>query len=195
MGPFSTGTWYHVAGVLTGNTVTLYVNGSAAGTTTATKAGTLLDTAQSLSIGNGDSLGAGTDGILDEVRLSSTARSPGWLLTQYRNVSSPPTFYELDADVMQVRSGTYVGNGSSQSISGLGFQPYYVMVTSVETWGCNTVVESRPPGRLPLVTTTHHHWSIDRPLPTDCTRRPPPDTRRPTTSTVAPRPRRTPTTA
>jgi len=127
-GPFSTGTWYHVAGVLTGSTVTLYVNGSAAGTTTATKAGTLLNSADLLSIGNGQTPDTGTDGVLDEARLSNTARPVGWLLTQYRNVSSPSTFYTVEG--MKVRSGFYTGDAVDGRAIWVGFQPDVVFVKS-----------------------------------------------------------------
>src|SRR3990172_5427418 len=125
-GPFSTGTWYHVAGVLTGSTVTLYVNGSAAGTTTATKAGTPLNSADLLSIGNGQTPDTGTDGVLDEVRLSNSARPAGWLLTQYRNVSAPSTFYTVEG--MKVQSGSYIGNGVDNRAINVGFQPDVVFV-------------------------------------------------------------------
>ncbi len=142
-GPFSTGTWYHVAGVLNGNTVTLYVNGSAAGTTTATKAGTLLNTADLLSIGNGQAPNIGTDGILDEVRLSSSARSANWLLTQYRNVSSPSTFYTLEG--MKVQSGAYVGNGVDNRPIHVGFQPDVVFVKRDENLYFEVVTTSKMP--------------------------------------------------
>ncbi len=32
------------------------------------------------------------NGALDEVRVSKTARSPGWIQTEYNNQSSPATF-------------------------------------------------------------------------------------------------------
>jgi len=133
-GPFSTGTWYHVAGILTGNTVTLYVNGSAAGTTTATKAGTLLNSADSLTLGNGGSPNVCLDGVLDEVRLSNTARSAGWIATQYRNVSSPSTFYSIcDCSALSVTEGAStftVTNPSNYEVVfdgnyGWGLQTFY----------------------------------------------------------------------
>lgn len=36
-------------------------------------------------------------GQLDELRVSSQVRSPGWIQTEYRNQSSPQTFYALGA--------------------------------------------------------------------------------------------------
>ncbi len=35
------------------------------------------------------------NGIIDEVRISNTARSAGWILTEYRNQNSPSTFSSL----------------------------------------------------------------------------------------------------
>ena len=42
--------------------------------------------------------GAGTDyfkGIIDEVRLSSVARSPSYITASYNNQNNPSTFYTL----------------------------------------------------------------------------------------------------
>ncbi len=50
---------------------------------------------------------------------------------------------KIQSSVMQVKTGQYVGNGSTQSITGLGFSPDYVMVTSAETWGRAAVVTTR----------------------------------------------------
>jgi hypothetical protein len=35
------------------------------------------------------------DGILDEVRISNSARSAFWISTEYNNQNSPATFYSL----------------------------------------------------------------------------------------------------
>jgi hypothetical protein len=37
------------------------------------------------------------DGILDEVRISATVRSDGWISTSYNNQNSPATFYSFEA--------------------------------------------------------------------------------------------------
>jgi len=37
--------------------------------------------------------------ILDEVRVSNTVRSAGWILTEYRNQSAPGTFYTVGAEL------------------------------------------------------------------------------------------------
>jgi hypothetical protein len=40
-------------------------------------------------------------GLLDEVRISQTARSGDWISTCYNNQSSPDTFYTIDSEVQQ----------------------------------------------------------------------------------------------
>jgi hypothetical protein len=97
-GTYSTGTWYHVAALVpagTGN-LTLYVNGVLVATGDV-KTGTVLNTTNPLTIGNDDSYNIGFDGLIDEVRISSSLRTAGWLSTQYKNISSPSTFYSLSA--------------------------------------------------------------------------------------------------
>ena len=37
------------------------------------------------------------DGVIDEVRISNVARSPGWIWTEYQNQNSPSTFHYLNA--------------------------------------------------------------------------------------------------
>jgi Concanavalin A-like lectin/glucanases superfamily/Domain of unknown function (DUF2341) len=38
----------------------------------------------------------GLNGVLDEVRISSMARSAGWIATEFANQKSPSTFYSID---------------------------------------------------------------------------------------------------
>jgi uncharacterized protein YjdB len=38
------------------------------------------------------------DGAIDEVRVSTSARSPNWIQTEYNNQSSPTTFYSIGAE-------------------------------------------------------------------------------------------------
>jgi hypothetical protein len=99
------GAWHYVVGVadaagLTG--LKLYVDGALQNTANYT--GTSQTGFSNLMIGNSpDSLGCPPgpgceqdwNGGLDEVRVSDTPRSAGWIATEYRNQSSPSTFYSL----------------------------------------------------------------------------------------------------
>jgi len=40
----------------------------------------------------------GLDGTLDELRIATTARTAGWIATEYANQSSPATFYAVGAE-------------------------------------------------------------------------------------------------
>ena len=55
------------------------------------------DASSNLYLGNVADGTRAFSGALDELRLSSVARSPGWLATQFRNQSSPGAFYSISA--------------------------------------------------------------------------------------------------
>ena len=38
------------------------------------------------------------DGTIDEVRVSNSIRSAGWVLTEYNNQNSPSTFYSVSSE-------------------------------------------------------------------------------------------------
>ncbi len=91
-GSASTNTWYHVVGTYTasGSITALYINGTS-----------VADGSPRTGIGIGTTgarIGARVDnksyfkGYLDEVRISNTVRSTGWITTDYNNQHSPSTF-------------------------------------------------------------------------------------------------------
>lgn len=98
----ATGTWSHVVGVIAGSSIYIYVNGVQYSATYSGSPATG---------GSGFALSIGRDfydnvvppnrwfdGAIDEVRLSTTARSADWIATEYNNQSSPSTFYSLGAE-------------------------------------------------------------------------------------------------
>ncbi len=91
--PLSVGVWYAIDGVNDNGTKSIYVNGvlDASSTTTSSFSNT-----GSLQLGNG--IDGYLNGVLDEVRVESTARSAGWIRTKYNNVSSPGTFAGLGSE-------------------------------------------------------------------------------------------------
>ncbi|HEX6836430.1 MAG TPA: hypothetical protein VF334_07635, partial [Polyangia bacterium] len=40
----------------------------------------------------------GLQGTIDELRIATVARTPGWIATEYANQSSPSTFYAVGAE-------------------------------------------------------------------------------------------------
>jgi hypothetical protein len=88
----STGTWYHVAAVWDGSIQRLYINGSPDGTHAAPSVnyGTVTMPGRLLSYPNQNA-----DGSIDEIRISNIARSPDWVLTEYRNQSAPASYLSV----------------------------------------------------------------------------------------------------
>ncbi|UCF61272.1 MAG: DUF2341 domain-containing protein, partial [Anaerolineaceae bacterium] len=81
------------------NKIRLYRNGGQIAESAVGYAGTIDDydgANDVLYFGSHDS-GEYFDGIIDEVRISSTARTVAWIETSYNNQNSPSTFYYLDS--------------------------------------------------------------------------------------------------
>lgn len=101
-----TGAWHQAVLVYdkdnVANVPVLYVDGTAITATNVDPAvGTMsTDNASTLYIGGrGTANDRGFDGILDELRLSSTVQSADWYLTQYRNQSNPGAFYTVSSQL------------------------------------------------------------------------------------------------
>lgn len=94
-GALATGTWYHVVGVRASNVMTIYVNGT--GTTGNTFSGSTFNSDENLYLGNYGS-SSPVDGVLDEIRISNSARSAGWITTTYNSINSPSTFLSSAAE-------------------------------------------------------------------------------------------------
>jgi len=100
----STGTLYHLAVAYDStNGLHSYVNGAPDATVAA--AGTLASVTATTGVGE-DVMNSGRtwNGLIDEVRVSSDAKTAGWLLTEYKNQSAPGSFYSVGAEVAQATS-------------------------------------------------------------------------------------------
>lgn len=95
--------WHHVALVFNTsaitNTPTAFVDGVALAAVEIDAPTTAYasDAASDLYLADIAAGGRTFAGVLDEMRLSSVARSDGWLVTQYRNQSAPAAFYTVSA--------------------------------------------------------------------------------------------------
>ena len=97
-GGISSGSWYHIVGVASGSTRRVYVNGvggtAGSGTTWTLDANPVL-------LGAGENGSPGTfpieqfDGIIDEVRISTTVRSSEWIQAEYNNQNNPNAFVNV----------------------------------------------------------------------------------------------------
>jgi hypothetical protein len=88
----TTGTWYYIVAVYDGSFQRIYRNGVPDGTNALTGN---VDSALDGPLRIGELQGDTTtyfDGSIDEVRISSVARSADWVLTEYRNQSAPGTY-------------------------------------------------------------------------------------------------------
>jgi YVTN family beta-propeller protein len=87
-GTLSLGQWQHTAAVYNGSLVTLYINGQSAGSFA--KSGNLLSTSRNVRIGGRDTspLGEYFTGAIDEVRISSVARSADWVRAERDTMAS-----------------------------------------------------------------------------------------------------------
>ncbi len=90
-GTLSVGQWQHTAAVYNGSLVTLFINGQSAGSFA--KSGNLLSTTRNVRLGGRDTspLGEYFNGALDEVRISSVARSADWVRAE-RDTMASATF-------------------------------------------------------------------------------------------------------
>ena len=98
-GTISTNVWTHVYVTYDGSTLRTYINGAVDPTT---GSGNITIGSGSKDIGIGQSFISGFeeyfDGLIDEARFSSTARSADWIATEYNNQNGP-TFYTVGAAV------------------------------------------------------------------------------------------------
>ena len=87
----------------TANDPIVYVNGSVVSITeiTTPTGASKTGSGSNFSIGNAFTPTRGYDGVLDEVRLSSTIRTSDWIVTEYNSQSAPDSFYLVSYEESQ----------------------------------------------------------------------------------------------
>ena len=116
--------WYHI--VLTWNTTSSTATGYVSGAQAFTTGSNTLwpSTIANLAIGSGYSTSRMWNGVLDEVRLSTSVRSPDWIATEYNNQSNPSLFTRFGAaDAANITSLSQTSGpiGTSITITGTDF--------------------------------------------------------------------------
>src|SRR6267142_3045725 len=111
------GAWTHVVGTYDGSQLKIYFNGNLDGQVSAT--GNIVATNQNVVIG-ADTAGGGENfnGSIDEVRISNSARSADWIATEYKNQSSPSTFYSVGSAAQGTMSLSITGLSPSTANPG-----------------------------------------------------------------------------
>lgn len=134
---YSAGTWVHVTGTFSGGSQLLYINGVAAGAAMTGVTRTVNNSTTYMRFGT-PSVAATTedyDGALDEVQISSTARSANWIKLTYENQKSGATCISFGPTV----TSAYYWNRNSVITSSTDFSKAY-------NWAAN----SNGTGRMPV---------------------------------------------
>ncbi|MHA2325297.1 MAG: DUF2341 domain-containing protein, partial [Promethearchaeota archaeon] len=90
----STGQWYYAVATYDGTNRRLYLDGSL---DAGPSSGSYATDSENWHIGT-DGNGNYFDGTIDEVRISSAARSADWINTTYNNLNNPSGFYSIDEE-------------------------------------------------------------------------------------------------
>lgn len=90
-------TYFVVATRSTGNLINHYINGTLSGTADQSS-GVPPGGATQTSIGANVSGSSPIASMIDEVRISASVRSTGWITTEYNNQNAPDTFYAIGAE-------------------------------------------------------------------------------------------------
>lgn len=92
-----TNTLYLVHGTYDGSTATIYIDGAADGTATASIDDPFDDT-EIMDVGRRSDNNQYLEGLIDELRILSTSLSSSWISTEYNNQNSPSTFWSTGAE-------------------------------------------------------------------------------------------------
>jgi hypothetical protein len=92
---YAPNSWHHVVYTVTSGGYTIYADGAVVGSGSVSGSGLLYDANHVLQVGWTGFTGEYFAGALDEVRVSSVARTGDWIATEYNNQFSPATFYTV----------------------------------------------------------------------------------------------------
>ena len=134
---YTAGQFIHLVEVHTGGKLYLYANGSLVGSTDSDDTGGLT---YNLDIGAGYNYNISAsiyfNGVIDEVRISSIARSADWIKTEYNNQSSPSGFYALGTESSSPPTVVFLASFSAQAEGG-GVLVEWVTKTEIDNVGFN----------------------------------------------------------
>jgi len=92
--------WHHLVGVRGSSQLFIYIDGLLANSIMDNKPGQFIKSSKNVSIGSAITVDSEDyNGIIDEVRVSTTARSADWIRTEYNNQNDPNLFYSLGNEI------------------------------------------------------------------------------------------------
>ncbi|MHA2202428.1 MAG: DUF2341 domain-containing protein, partial [Candidatus Hodarchaeales archaeon] len=160
----SVDTWYYVVGQHNGTHNLFFIDGSLSEIDN--DSNTVKDNNENMWIGGNDQWGEYLEGLIDEVRVSSIARSETWLTIEYENQYDPQSFYsigpklslisEIHLEETITAGGQSVSELTSPEVTGVAGNLYFVSVStkpfrdtsSVTGLGFDwTELEDQPGGR------------------------------------------------
>jgi len=97
--------WHYAVGTRNGSTFTVYVDGSSSGSTTST-IGTTTINKISLGAHQRAAIAAYFNGIADEIRVSSTARSAAWIAATYKSETDAFNTFASEEQIYSSTPGT-----------------------------------------------------------------------------------------
>src|SRR3989344_5992641 len=122
---FTTGYWYHVGATrnVSADTESVYIDGSLNLSETDTTTGTWETTGQYTIFGRFDNTTNQNyfDGIIDEIRISNSARSADWIKTEYLNQVDPSSFVVFYGEESRTNTGARVNIAPKSYDSTLGW--------------------------------------------------------------------------
>ncbi len=96
-GSLLAGGWTHIVGIYDGSSIKLFANGSQVSSSSET--GNIASSTTPFVIGSDTEISSEYfNGVLDEARISNSARSADWVATEYNNQSTPSAFYTIGTD-------------------------------------------------------------------------------------------------
>jgi RHS repeat-associated protein len=130
--------WNHIIATWDTNGPTMYLNGVKSGEPWNDSSYGNSVASAAIGLGYGGQL---FNGLIDEVRVSSIARSSDWIATEYANQSSPSTFYQLYAENFEGVVPSALTLYSSQS-------EQFIALKGCETAAASWSIPSGSPGTL-----------------------------------------------
>ncbi|MDQ6759688.1 MAG: LamG domain-containing protein [Acidobacteriota bacterium] len=104
--PLTLNVWTHLAVTCDGTNWKVFMNGAAVNTTANSNVPN--SSGNTIYIGQEGNTADNYTGTIDEVRISNSARSADWILSEYNNLNAPTTFAVLGAEVVVETSATPV---------------------------------------------------------------------------------------